>query len=76
MVDKDMSRDEQLYYYKTWVSSVLSKIEKQLSRLPSLQSRFDPKRDLVVEILYDYGKGAYRICEFKNDQVTWHEHIK
>lgn len=75
MIDRGLSRDEQLYYYKTWLASVTSRVEAEVARLPELRKTFEAQRDLSVEILYSYGKGAYEICAFEKGAVRWHPNL-
>ena len=75
MVDKGSSRDEQLRYYKTWVQAARARVHQKASRLPGIGSSFDPVRNVIVEIAYGYGMGAYPICVFDGETVTWHPRV-
>ena len=72
MVSRKMPRKEQLVCYRSWARSVKRHVEEILAGLPVLRREFDPDRHLVVEIMRDYGTGAYRFCSLRGKHVHWH----
>lgn len=71
LIDDKAKRAEQLSFYQNWVDVERASIAAILSDLPTLSKEFDLQRDLIFEILYDYGTGSYLVCAFTDGQVTW-----
>ena len=71
LIDDKAGRAEQLSFYENWVDVERTSIAGILSELPTLSREFDLERDLIFEILYDYGTGSYLVCAFQDEQVTW-----
>ncbi len=72
MASSKLPRSEQLVCFQSWARSVKREIEEVLRPLPVLRQDFDFNRDLVIEIMHDYGTGATLVCSLKGDHVEWH----
>jgi hypothetical protein len=71
LVDAQASRARQLEFYANWVEVQKQAIRAILQGIPTLRTEFDVDRDVVFEILYDYGMGSYVVCEFDAQGVQW-----
>jgi hypothetical protein len=73
MVNKKASRDEQISFYETWVSSEQLIFKETLQTLPTLREQFNIEKDLVFQILFDYGMGSSLICEYRSGEFIWRD---
>jgi hypothetical protein len=71
MLNSKVSRKQQLICYRSWARGVKQDVEEVLANLPVLKREFDPDGDVIVEIMCDYGTGAYRVCALKGKHVEW-----
>lgn len=71
LINAKAPRDKQSFYYTSWVKAVRLKLQELLAELPESSKAFDVERDLVVEIVDDYGKGSVLICTVSGETISW-----
>jgi hypothetical protein len=71
LIDRRAPIDEQRSFYDTWAPNARRNVEVIVREIPHLRYTFDVMRDMVVEIVYDYGMGSSVICRYRGDEWTW-----
>lgn len=71
LIDQRTSVDEQRGYYDTWAASERYRIAQILAGLPTLPQSFHVERDVLIDIVYDYGMGSTVVCRYQGATCTW-----
>ncbi len=71
LIDKNALVEEHRSFYDTWADSEKYHITQILSLLPTLPQSFEVARDIIIEILYDYGMGSTIVCRYHGAEFVW-----
>ena len=66
--DKEILYEE---YFSGWVRTQRRAIANILRDLPTLGGELDSERDVVYQILSNYGTGSTLVCTFTGNEVSW-----
>jgi hypothetical protein len=62
-------------YFFGWVRSQRQVITKILTDLPRLGTELDLERDVVFEILSNYGTGSTLVCTISGTELVWNSTV-
>ncbi|MCE7982157.1 MAG: hypothetical protein DYG89_13255 [Caldilinea sp. CFX5] len=71
LIDKNAPIEKHRSFYDTWVNSERHHIKQILLRLPTLAVSFQVERDVIIEVLYNYGMGSTLVCRYQGDEFVW-----
>lgn len=74
---KETTDKDELFgeYFSGWTLDIKREVAAVLKGLPVLGAEFDVDKNLVFDIVWDYGMGGSLVCRVRGAEVSWDEEV-